>query len=364
MNFELNEDQRLMQQAVSEFVKESEGASLQELLQGLIDMDFMGLFVPENYGGVACDYVSYVACLREMAKASGSLALIYALNSAHVIYPLLKFGSDALKETYLPLLASGQIKGSLAFSDISDDGEIYGVCLKAEKNAEGYCLHGEKALVLNGGVADVYVVYALVDGQTTAFLVPKASNGLTFSSPELKMGMDDVPMATMKLDHVSVGADAVIGEVGNGQAVYDAAMILYNISAGAIATGLADKALEKYLDYGKNRVQFRQPVINFDAPREMVGDIVLANHVSDFLVYEAAALLDSGATAYEASLMARYFATKNGETSCRNAIQLHGGYGYTRDLGVEVLFRDCKGVSVLLPGVKPWSILLADDVIG
>ena len=364
MDFTLNEDQHLIQQTVREFVQENAELSVQEFMSALAEMDFMGIFVPEEYSGPACDFTSYIAVVEELAKVSASVALTYAIHNTQTIYSILQWGSDELKKNYLPLLAAGKKLGGYAYTEAGDGEELFDIAATAVKKDDSYVLNGTKTFVLNGGIADVYIVFAHMDNQLNAFVVDKETKGVSFETSFRKMGLDGVPAMTMKLDNAVIPVQNRIGAEGAGTEILAGISNLHGISLSAIAVGLSETGLAKCISYGKERVQFKKPIITFDAPREMVGGMIINIEAARLLTYEAAAMKDKDEDFVEKAQIARQFSLLSGEQNCRNAIQVHGGYGYTKDLGVEVLLRDIKGISVLENLARPLILTIADSRIG
>jgi len=363
MDFALTEEQTLIQQTVKEFVQDQEKESVEKVFRGLAELDFMGIFVPEKYSGAECDFVSYTLAVEELAKVSASVALGYAIHSTQAAYALLKWGSDTLKEKYLIALSKGDKIGSYAYGETGESEDLLLLNTVAEKKEDGYCLNGKKTFVINGDIADLYIVFAKTEDKLSAFVVEKEMAGVSFGTPYTKMGLDGLTAATMCLDNVYVSAKNILGEEGCGEEIAQAVQELYSISLAAIAMGIAENAKIKCISYGKQRVQFKQPIISFDALREMIGNMAITIEAARLLTYKAAFEKDQNKAFGETARMARCFAVKTGETSCRNAIQFHGGYGYTKDLGVEVLLRDIKGLSVIETLKKPLVLAVADDEI-
>lgn len=364
MDFNLSDEQVLIQQSIREVAQDFAGISANEALKSLAEMDFLGMFFPEETGGAGGDFVSYILALEELAKVSGSTAAAYAVHSTQAAYSLYKWGTSEQKEKYLAPLCKGEKIGSFAYGEAWAGKDMVLIEAKAEKERDKYVLNGEKTFVLNGDKADLYIVFAKTGEETTAFVVEKETAGVSVSDPYKKMGLDNVEAVTVTLENVEIPASNVIGGEGNGEKVYDSVNAVHNISLAAIGSGLASTALEKSIAYGKERQQFNRPVIKFEALQEMVGNMAANLNASRLLTLEAASLVDQEKDVKKQSMVARYFSIKTGEATCNDAIQIHGGYGYSKDLGVEVLLRDIKGISVLQAQKKPLVIQVAQQQIG
>lgn len=363
MDFKLTEEQQLIEQSVREFMAERTEASVSDLMKSLAEMGFMGIFFDEDLGGAGSDFVSYIVTVQEIAKVSPSAALLYAINNTQAAYALNKFGAKAVQERYLPKIFGGEYIASYAYSEQGVGEDLLSIDAKAEKTDSGYKLNGTKTFVLNGGDSDLYIVYAQTEKGLSVFAVEGSAEGVSFSEPYTKMGLDGLPAATMTLTNVEIPAENLIGEEGQGAEIEREVRYLNNISIAAIAAAVSDKAMGMAISYGKERQQFRKPIINFEGLRVKVGEMASNIEAGKLLTYKAAALKDSGEDFTEAGTIARYFNLTTGENHVREAIQIHGGYGYTRDLGVEGLFRDMKGLNIFEQMDKPLVLQVADQAI-
>jgi alkylation response protein AidB-like acyl-CoA dehydrogenase len=363
MDFQLSEEQVLIQQSIKEFAQEFPGLSVSEVLASLAEIDFLGIFVSEEEGGAGGDFLSYIVALEEVAKKSASAALAFAVHCTQALYAIQKWGSPAVKENYLSSLCKGEKIASYAFSEGWVGKDMLALEATATKNENGYLLNGSKTFVYNAGHSDVYVVFANTEKGISAFVVDAGLAGVSFESPYRKMGLDKLPVATMNLQNVQVPAENLIGAEGNGLQIAEDVSGLQNISLAAIAVGIAQTAMEKSIAYGKERQQFNRPILSFEALQEMVGEMAANLDAAQLLTYRAAISKDNGESFAEQSKIARYFAVKTGEETCGNAIQIHGGYGYSKDLGVEVLLRDIKGLEVFDFMRKPLVLTIAREKI-
>lgn len=353
----------LIQQSVKEMAQEWKGLSVKEILQSLAEVDFLGIFLPEEVGGSGADFTSYILVLEELAKVSASAALSFAIHSTQTSYSLNQWGSDFLKEKYLAKLCKGTNIGSFAFGESWVGKDKLAIETVAEKTSDGYTLNGTKTFVYNGIESDVVVVFAQTGESLSAFLVETATPGVSFSEPYKKMGLDGLSAATLTLENVFVPVENLIGNEGQGKQIETSVNDIHSISLAAIAAGISQVAMEKSISYGKERMQFNRPILKFEALQEMVGKMAVHIDASRLLTLRAAATVDANEEAATQSAIARYFAITTGEEICIDAIQVHGGYGYSKDLGVEVLLRDLKGLSVVEELAKPLIITIAKNEI-
>lgn len=363
MDFQLSEEQVLIQQSIKEFAQEFSGLSVQEVVASLAEIDMLGMYISEEEGGAGGDFLSYIVALEEVAKVSASSALAFAVHSTQALYAVQNWGSKAVKEKYLSALCSGEKMGSYAFAEGWTGKDMLALEATAVKNENGYVLNGSKTFVYNGGQSDVYVVFANTEKGVSAFVVEADFTGVSFENPYRKMGLDQLPVATMRLENVQVPAENLVGQEGAGLRIAGSVADLQNISLSAIAVGIAQTAMEKSIAYGKERQQFNRPILSFEALQEMVGNMVANLDASRLLTYRAAAAKDSGEAFAEQAKISRYIAVKTGEETCNSAIQIHGGYGYSKDLGIEVLFRDIKGLEVFDFIRKPLVLTIAKEKI-
>ncbi|MBM4764682.1 acyl-CoA dehydrogenase family protein [Bacillus sp. B15-48] len=364
MDFQFSEEQALIQQSINEIAQDFSGLSVKEILASLAEIDFLGIFVSEDEGGAGGDFLSYILVLEEITKASPAAALAYAVHSTQAMYAVQNWGSQAGKEKYLASLCNGEKIASYAWSEGWIGKDMLALETTATKTEKGYLLNGTKTFVYHAGQCDVYVVFANTEAGISVFIVDADTNGISFEVPYQKMGFDQLSVATMILNDVEVPVENLIGQEGAGKQIANDVAALQNISLSAIAVGIAQVAIEKSIAYGKERKQFNTSILNFEALQEMIGNMAANFDAARLLTYRAATSKDLDKSFSGQAQIARYFATKTGEETCNHAIQIHGGYGYSKDLGVEVLLRDIKGLEVFDFLRKPLVLTIAKEKIG
>lgn len=354
MDFQLSEEQALIRDSAREIAEDLSALPASEALRNLAEADFLGLFYSEENGGAGGDFLSYIVALEELAKVSASVALAYAVHATQACYAIASFADRPLKEKYLSSLFSGERIAAYAYGggwperDVLDNGAAAG------KIQNGYVINGEKTFVYNGSSADVYVVFAQTGEGLSAFVVERGAEGLAVSDNYEKMGMDQISLNTLTLKDVYVPEENLIGKEGDGAKMARAVFNLNSVSLAAIACGISHTAIEKTVAYGKERKQFNCPVLSFEAMSEMLGRMTITLDAAELLTFKAAVQKEESAERYiPTAYHARAFAIRSGEEICTDAIQMHGGYGYSRDLGVEKLLRDMKGLSVFEQLPKP-----------
>lgn len=360
MILQLTQEQELIVQSIREFAQETQDEKdSYQVIKGLADMEFLGIFYPEEYSGAGTDFTSYILALEELAKTDASTALIYANQCSLVAYAIYNWGSPEQKSNYLPGLFSGELLGGMAFldKDLVAEPEF----CTAEKDGDYYVINGEKSYVINGSKADVLVVFARTGEDLSAFIVEKEREGVACGPEWEKMGLDGVAVTNITFDNVKIAADNLLGEAGQGAKILKEALELNNIAMAAITVGIARQAKEASIAYSKERIQFKRPIAKLEAIQTMIGNMAANIEAARLLVYQAAALKDQNQPYGHLADLARYFADKMGETVCQDAVQIHGGYGYSIDLGIEKLFRDVKGISLFNHGVTPLCLKIAGN---
>ncbi len=307
----------------------------------------MGVTVPEALGGAGMDQLALAIVIEEIARQDGSLALTVAshngLGTGHIRY----FGSDAQREKYVPDLASGKKLAAWALSEPGSGSDAAALRTTAEKKGDRWVLNGTKMWITQGSVGDVFVILAQTDRARrqkgiSAFIVERGTPGLTSNPIHGKLGMRASDTAELVLENVEVPDENLIGEVNRG--FIDALKILDRgrITIGALAVGLARGALEESTRYAGERVAFGRPIAKFQAIQWKVADMATHIDAARLLVHRAAYLADSGQPFTLAASQAKLFASEMATRACMDAVQIHGGYGYTNEFPVERYLRDAK----------------------
>ena len=361
MDFEFTEQQLMIRDMVRDFAKEhikpnaeewdEEEKFPRELFSQLGDLGIMGMNIPEAYGGAGLDYVSSALAIEEIARYDGSAALTVAshnsLGSGHIY----QAGTEAQKEKYLPSLASGDKLAAWGLTEPGSGSDASGMRTKAERSGDTWTLNGSKTFTTQGSVGDVAVILANTSPEKkqkgiTAFIVETDSPGFSVSKKMRKLGMRASDTVVIRLDDVEVPDANRLGEVDRG--FIDTLQILDRgrIGIGALAVGLARGALEESLDYSQEREQFDQPIADFQAIQFKLADMATEIDAARLLVMRAAtkadAAGDGGDRFTKEASMAKLFASETAMRATEEAIQIHGGYGYTREYPVERYFRDAK----------------------
>jgi alkylation response protein AidB-like acyl-CoA dehydrogenase len=318
-----------------------------ESLRRLAGAGLMGLYMPEAYGGAGLGALAFCLAVEEIAWACASTAVIYLVQYA-AGYPLVSHGTEAQKQRYLPRLAAGEITAALSISEPGAGSDAGSMTTTAVRKGDRYLLTGTKMWVTNGSEAGVITLFATVDRArghkgVTAFLVEPSFPGFALGKLERKMGIRGSPTVALHLTDCEVPAENRLGEEGQGFHVALGALDRSRPAVGAQAVGIAQAALDAATAYARERRQFDRPIADFQGIQFMLADMAMQTHAARLLVHHAAALVDRGVpgTALESS-MAKCFAADAAMRVTTDAVQVFGGYGYTREYPVERFMRDAK----------------------
>jgi alkylation response protein AidB-like acyl-CoA dehydrogenase len=319
-----------------------------ETFQALAEAGLMGLPVDEAYGGAGADYLTYCLAVEAMAEVCASTALSYAAHMSLVCMPLQMAGSEAQKQAYLPRLASGQSIGAYGLTEPNAGSDAGGTQTTATPNPDGgYTLNGTKIFITNANVADIFIATAVTDKSQgtkgiSAFVFEKDTPGFSLGAKDEKLGMRGSDWGTLQFDQMALPAGHMIGEPGTGFKTFMKTLDSGRISIGALAVGIAEGALKAALKYAQQREQFGKPIAQFQAIQFKLADMATHIHAARHLVYSAARLKMAGQPFTKEAAMAKLFASEAAKLATNEAVQIHGGYGYTKDFPVERYLRDAK----------------------
>jgi alkylation response protein AidB-like acyl-CoA dehydrogenase len=311
------------------------------------DLGLPGLVAPSAHSGAELDPISAMSALEALGRGSRDNGFSFALN-AHLwgcVHPLASFGSDEQQRAYLPRLASGDWIGALAATERAAGSDIFSLRTRAARRGDEYVLAGDKALITNAPVADLFVVLATVDQARgafglTAFLVERGTSGLRVSAPVEKMGLSTAQMGEVVLDGCAVPARNRLGAEGSGLAIFNHTMEWERGFIMAFAVGAMERTLEASLAYARQRRQFDRPIGEFQAVASRLVDMRLRWETARLLLYRFAWLKQEGRAALAEAAMAKLAISESWVRSCEDAMRIHGGYGYLTETGIERELRD------------------------
>jgi alkylation response protein AidB-like acyl-CoA dehydrogenase len=318
-----------------------------DLVRKLGEMGFLGVPVPEEYGGAGMSTLCYALVVEEIAKVSGSLALTLAAHTSLGTMPIVDFGTDEQKREFVPPLASGQYLGSFALTEPHAGSDSGATRTTATREGDHYVLSGQKAWITNAGYAGSFVVTARTSpGKGTegisAFIVRRDTPGVAVGEPEKKLGLHSSDSRPLFFDHCKVPASQRLGPEGDGFKYFMRTLDRGRIVIGAMALGLAEGALDRSLKYSKERKTFGREISQHQAIAFKLADMTTQIEASRHLIYDAARRKDAGLPFARQAAMGKLFASEMAMRVTSDAIQIHGGYGFTREYHVERMYRDAK----------------------
>ena len=328
-----------------------------ELAAQLGEMGFMGMFVPEAYGGAGLKVLDYVVALEEIAYADASLAVVMSVNNSLTIYPILNYGNEAQKQQYLPDLASGRKLGCYALTEPQAGSDAGAQKTRITKLDDGdYELNGTKMWITNGPEADVCVAYATFDPEMKhramcAFILENTWPGYKVGKVEEKLGIASSHTSELIFEGLRVPAANLLAEERQGFKVAMGTLDGGRIGIAAQALGIAQRAFDLAVSYAKERQAFGKPIGNNQAIQWMIADMGTRIEAARLLTWRAAALKDQGARGSRECSMAKLYASETANFCADRALQIHGGYGYSKEYEVERLFRDAR-ITTLYEGTS------------
>ena len=358
--FQLDDEHRALQEAAATAAREILGPTLREDDEAeryrtdaffkLGEAGLCGIPTSADYGGLGLGYFSYTLVLEQIARVSASYAVSVAVNGLPQVI-LHQYGTEAQRQRWLPSLASGTALGAFALSEPESGSDAGSLRTTARREGDHYLLNGTKFWITHGGYADLYVVMARtgVDGPRgiSAFLMPGDTPGLSFGKKEEKMGLRASPTTELILENARIPVENLLGQEGDGFRVAMSALDSGRITIAATAVGIAQAALDVAAAYACQRRQFDTPIIDFQGVGFMLADMAIRIESARLLVHKAASLRDAGAPYADIAAMAKCAATDASMAVTTDAVQVLGGYGYTREYPVERYMRDAKVMQIV-----------------
>jgi len=318
-----------------------------ETVKKMADMGIMGMTVPVEYGGAGADTISYAMTIEEIARVCASTAIIVSVNNSLACFPILKYGTEEQKKKFLIPLAKGEKLGAFGLTEPNAGTDAAGQTTVAVKDGDEYIINGQKCFITNGGLADTMIVFALTDPSKgtrgiSAFIVDKETPGFSTGTIEDKLGIRGSQQAELVFTDMRIPQENLLGQEGRGFGIAMTTLDGGRIGVSAQALGIAQGALDKAAQYAKEREQFGKPIGKFQAIQWKLADMETQINAARMLVYKAAYAKDTQKRYSVEAAMAKLFASETAMKVTTEAIQIHGGYGYTKDYPVERYFRDAK----------------------
>jgi len=363
MNFDLNEEQSIWKKTVHDFVAKEIQPKAHEVdvtgefnwnaVKKMGPLGLLGLSIPEEYGGSEVDAVSAAIAIEELGWGCGSTALAIAAHNGLGTTPLVMYGSEDLKNTWLKKVSNGKNKlAALALTEPGAGSDLQGgVTTKANKDGNEWIINGAKMWCTNASIAEYIITLVRTDASggshsLSQILIPTDSPGLKIGPAEKKMGLHGSPTHAVTFEEVRVPLENLIGEEGKGLHQTLSTLDGGRIGIGAISIGLAQSAFEHAVNYARERKAFGKPIAEQQAIQWMLADAATEIELARTMIYKAAWLKQEGRNYNKEAAMAKMFSTEMAERVCRNAIQIHGGYGYSSEYPVERIYRDARLMTI------------------
>ncbi len=376
---DLNEEQRMLRDMVRDFAQnelapiaaeiDEEQTFPHEPIRKMGELGLMGIPFPESYGGAGMDYLSYTLAVEEISKVCGSTGLTLAAHISLGCWPIFAFGTDEQKKKYLPNLCSGQWIGAYGLTEPQAGSDAGATQTTAVLKGDHYLVNGTKQFCTNGSYAQTVVISALTDKSKgtkgiSSFIIEAGMPGFTVGKKENKLGCRASNTVMLHFEDCKVPKENLLGKEGEGFKQMLTTLDGGRISIAAMALGLAEGAFEAALSYAKERKQFGKPLTKFQATQFKLADMHTQIEAARHLTYCSAVLKDQDRPFIQESAMAKLYASEMASRVCLQAIQIHGGYGYTRDYPVERMFRDNKITEIGEGTSEIQRIIIARTILG
>ena len=357
MDFELSDDQKSVRAVAREFADNELGEKIapydarhefpHEIVAKLGPLGFMGVLVPEAYGGAALDYISYALIVEELNRGDASVGITMWAHNSLCTNHILMFASPEQKARYLPPLASGQVLGAWGLTEPGSGSDAAALRTRADVREGGWVLNGSKAFITNASVGGTAVVMARTDPDKqskgiSAFVLDKSMPGFSAGTPYRKLGLHASDTAELIFEDARVPADNLLGVRGEGFVQAMKVLEGGRIAMAAMAVGIAQAAVDEAVKYMKQRSAFGRTLAEFNGLQGMIADLATEVETARLLTLQAAYLKDAGRPAMHAAAMAKLFASETAMKAASKAVQIHGGAGYITEFPVERIFRDAK----------------------
>jgi alkylation response protein AidB-like acyl-CoA dehydrogenase len=378
VDFALTEDQREIQALARDFAQaeiEPHAADWdrahgfpRELIAKLAELGFMGVCIPEEYGGAGADFLSYIVVLEELSRADAGVGVTVAVHTSAVTLPIVTFGTDEQRSRFVPPLARGEAVGAFALTEPEAGSDAGSLRTAATPNDDGWTISGSKQWITNGGFGGTVLLFARTDPDTpgprgvSAFIVD--GNSVNVTREEEKLGLNSSSTVDLVIDGVAVGRDRLLHEEGKGFTVAMATLDGGRIGIAAQALGIAQAAYDVAREYALERRQFGKRIADFQAIQWKLADMATEIDAARLLVYRAAWLKQEGKPHTEEGAKAKLFASEMARRQTAEAIQILGGYGYTKEFPVERYYRDAKITEIYEGTSEIQRLVIARSVLG
>jgi butyryl-CoA dehydrogenase len=379
MSYELNDEHKMIQAMVRDLARDliiptaAERDRTKEfpahIIKKMGELGLMGMSIPPEYNGAGVDTISYSVALQEIGYACASTAVIMSVHNSVSCGPIYRFGSDFLKENYLKVLATGEKLGCFALTEPDAGSDPASQKSTAKRDGSTYILNGSKAWITSGKNSDVVVATAYTDRNKrhrgiSAFVLEKGMPGFTVGPEEDKMGQRASDSTSLIFEDCRVPAQNLLGDEGEGFIISMTALDEGRIGIASMSVGIAQASLDAALSYARERKQFGSPIAKFQGIRWMIADMAVQIEAARLLTLNAAALKDKGERFTAEASMAKLFASETSNKVAYQALQIHGGYGYSKEYPIERYYRDARVTTIYEGTSEVQRIVIANNVIG
>ena len=357
MKLELNDQQKMIKKMVQEFAEKHVAPIAAELdekeeyptktLKEMAKLGLLGIIIPQEYGGAGLDTISYAITVEEISRKCASTGVVTSVHNSLAAWPIIKYGNEEQKKKYLPILAKGEKIGAFAGTEPNAGSDLGAMQTTAVKKGKKYIINGDKTFITSGPEAGIIIVFAVTDKEAgpkgiSAFIVEDTFKGYKVGSIFEKLGINASKTSELIFEDMEVPEENLLGKEGDGFKIALSTLDGGRIGIACQAVGIAQAALDESIEYSKQRQQFGRPIAKFQAIQWMIADMATKVEAARWLVLNAAYKKDVGERISKEAAMAKLFASETAMECVNKGLQIHGGYGYTKEYTIERLFRDAK----------------------
>ena len=339
-----------------------------EVIEKMGPLNYFGLQVPKKYGGAELDTISYAITIEELSRVCAAIGLCVTVHNSVGAYPIVRFGTEDQKKKFLPLIASGEYIGAFCLTEANAGSDAGAVETTAIYDNGEYVVNGTKVFVTNGGVCGLALIFAITDPNeprsgASVFMVEKSMPGFSVGELEDLCGMRANPVSSLFLEDVRLPKSHILGRQGDGLKIGLSALDTGRIGIGAQALGIAQAAFEAAVKYSKERQQFKKPISSFQTIQNYLADMATEIDAARLLLYRACAFKDAGQPFGAEAAMAKLYCSTTATRVTNLALQIHGGYGYSKEFDVERYFRDAKVTEIYEGTSEVQRLVVARSVL-
>ena len=379
MQLELSEQQKMIRNMVREFAEKEVGPIAAELdktgeyptktLEKMAKLGLLGVIIPPAYGGAGLDTISYSIVVEELSRKCASTGVITSVHNSLAAWPIMKYGTEEQKKKYLPILAKGEKIGAFAGTEPNAGSDLAAMKTTAVLKGNHYIMNGDKTFITSGPKAGIIIVFAVTDKNAgtkglSAFIVESSFKGFKVGSIFEKLGINASQTSELLFENMEIPKENLLGKEGDGFKIALSTLDGGRIGIASQAVGIAQAALDESITYSKQREQFGKPICKNQAIQWMIADMATRIEAARYLVYNAAYWKDKGERISKHAAMAKLYASETAMDAVIKAVQIHGGYGYTKEYMVERLFRDAKITEIYEGTSEVQRMVISGSLLG